>query len=363
MKSISRFKNIVIAAAILVAGPAAEACTGICLTAGDGTVVPARTMEFGVNLQSNIIVVPRGYTYVGETTSGVPGMTWKTKYGYVGANAMGAPIIADGLNEKGLYAGLFYLPDVAEYQNDTKADARHALASHQLAAYILGNFATVAEVRKALPHLVVTKAKFKPWHFMLPLHVRVYDASGKGIVIEYTKGKLHIYDNWAGVLTNSPAFPWHLTNLRNYVNLMNRNVKPVTLNGHTLTPIGEGSGLLGIPGDYTPPARFVRAVALTQGAHPGADARATVEQAFHVLNAFDIPVGAIRSTEFGKPYDDYTIWTTAVDTRHLKFYFHTHENRNPKVVDLKKFNLDAKKIVTIPMSTPQVFEDVSHQRE
>jgi choloylglycine hydrolase len=101
-------RNIMIAGALALGGiPAAEACTGICMTAKDGTVIPARTMEFGVDLESDIIVVPRGYAYVGETTSGVPGMKWKTKYGYVGANGKGEPIIADGVNEKGLYAGLF----------------------------------------------------------------------------------------------------------------------------------------------------------------------------------------------------------------------------------------------------------------
>lgn len=45
------------------------ACTGICLMAEDGSVVPARTMEFGVDLESDIIVVPRGYAYMGETTT------------------------------------------------------------------------------------------------------------------------------------------------------------------------------------------------------------------------------------------------------------------------------------------------------
>ena len=39
------------------------------------------------------------------------------------------------------------------------------------------------------------------------------------MVIEKTADGLHILDNPVGVLTNSPDFPWHLTNLRNYLNL------------------------------------------------------------------------------------------------------------------------------------------------
>ena len=52
----------------------ANACTGIRLTAADGTVVQARTMEFGVDMESNVIVVPRGYERTGTTPDGQPGM-------------------------------------------------------------------------------------------------------------------------------------------------------------------------------------------------------------------------------------------------------------------------------------------------
>ena len=33
---------------------------------------------------------------------------------------------------------------------------------------------------------------------------------------------------------------------------------PQEIQGFTVTPFGEGSGCLGLPGDYTPPSRFVR---------------------------------------------------------------------------------------------------------
>ena len=79
------------------------------------------------------------------------------------------------------------------------------------------------------------------------------------MVIEYVNGAAHVYDNPIGVFTNSPAFDWHITNLRNYVNLSPINVAPVKLSGKTLKGLGQGSGLLGLPGDYTPPSRFVRA--------------------------------------------------------------------------------------------------------
>ena len=51
-----------IAAGALLLSSAADACTGIRLTAADGTVVHARTLEFAVDIHSDVIVSPRGFT-------------------------------------------------------------------------------------------------------------------------------------------------------------------------------------------------------------------------------------------------------------------------------------------------------------
>ena len=92
-----------------------------------------------------------------------------------------------------------------------------------------------------------------------PFHYVVYDAAGASIAIEPIGGKLKIYDNPLGVMTNSPTFDWHMTNLRNYIALNPRNVPPLKIDGMTFRQFGEGSGMLGLPGDTTPPSRFVRA--------------------------------------------------------------------------------------------------------
>src|SRR4051812_3325576 len=85
----------------------AQACTGIRLRAQDGSVVCARTMEFAENLQSNLILIPHHYEFVGTTASGQPGLTWKAKYAAAGMNGEGQEILVDGLNEEGLGAGIF----------------------------------------------------------------------------------------------------------------------------------------------------------------------------------------------------------------------------------------------------------------
>src|ERR1700691_2761615 len=139
----------------LVAVPPAQACTGIELIAVDGTVVHARTLEFGVDLKSNVILVPRGYSRTGTTPDGKPGKTWTAKYASLGANALGMPILIDGLNERGLAVGLFYFPTTAKYQPYAPGDAGKTVAPWEPGSYIPYNFATVDEVRADLANVVV----------------------------------------------------------------------------------------------------------------------------------------------------------------------------------------------------------------
>ena len=77
--------------------------------------------------------------------------------------------------------------------------------------------------------------------------------------MEIVGGVPHFYENTVGVLTNAPGFEWQLTNLNNYVNLHPGDASMQKLSGITLQPTGGNSGFLGIPGDATPPSRFVRA--------------------------------------------------------------------------------------------------------
>ena len=43
----------------------------------------------------------------------------RRRYGFVGANALGLPVILDGINDQGLSVGLFYFPGYAKYTDVT----------------------------------------------------------------------------------------------------------------------------------------------------------------------------------------------------------------------------------------------------
>ena len=166
------------------------------------------------------------------------------------------------------------------------------------------------------------------------LHHTVHDATGASIVLEYVGGKLNIYDNPLGVLTNSPDFPWMRTFLSNTVNLSAVNVPALDLPGYVVRQTGQGSGMLGLPGDFTPPSRFVRMVALTQSALPATNPDAGLALAMTIIGNVDIPKGAVREKDATGTEYDVTQWTVAADTARGRYLYRTAADKNWRSVDV-----------------------------
>lgn len=337
----------------------AAGCTGIRIKPGDGSVIVARTLEFGANMHSGIVVIPRATESIGTAPNNRPGLRWKSMYAIVGANMFGLPLVVDGLNEKGLAAAIFYFPGYAKYQEIKAEDINRTIAPWELPLYLLGNCANVNEAIQSVRSIRVGNVFQKDMGQVPPCHFLVSDGGGRCVVLEYVDGELKIHQNPFGVLTNSPTFDWHVTNLSNYINLTDQNVPPRDVAGVKVHSLGQGSGLLGLPGDFTPPSRFVRAVAFSQSIFPVATAQEGVLQAFHLLNPFDIPKGSARSLEDGRTMADYTQWTSASDLTNHRYYFRTYENSRIRMIDLGRVNLDAKAIKAISMAGPEMIEDLS----
>lgn len=353
----------------------ADACTSFSVATKDGAILIGRSMEFELLLESKVMIVPRGFKFTSPAPDGKEGLSWQAKYGFVGMNAKGIDLATDGLNEAGLSVGLLYLPGFAKYQEVGAQDTSRALANLAVGNWMLSNFATVEEVKAAIKNVVVFDYA-PPGNASFPLHYAIYDAKGGALVIEYVNGQRFVYDNPVGVLTNSPPFDWQLTNLRNYINLTNLNVASLKLGNFVLEPLGQGTGLLGIPGDYTPPHRFVRAVALAYAAVRPTTAAEGANLAFHILNTVDIPIGVVASknpaptsaartskptttTEpSGLTYES-TEWVTVRDLTNKLFYFHTYKNLAIRKIDLKKLPFTGTTIQHIDIESGEQFVDAT----
>ncbi len=356
-----KFLNFLTLALILFGAQIANACTGIIVKTKNGVTIPARTMEFGFDVRSKLLIIPKGtdLTFLSSNEQ-KDGLKLKTKYGFAGMNAVEKEIVVDGMNEAGLYLGCFYFPGFAKYESLTQENQKNAISSEEMGNYVLGNFASVEEVINGLKDVTVVGSFIKDIQGEAPFHYAITDASGRSIVVEYTADGLNIHDNNVGAVCNSPSYDWHLTNLRNYVNLNPNNRHGVTLNGEKYSSLGEGTGMLGLPGDYTSSSRFVRATAFSNTALPSQDETEGIFRAFHILNAFDIPKGAIREKVNNQVFTDYTVWTSAADTKNKKYYYKTYKNQAVKELDLAEaLKAAGKKILIIESETEPKVEKVS----
>jgi choloylglycine hydrolase len=333
----------------------AHACTGISLMAANGGAVRGRTLEFGFPLRSNVLVIPAGQEISGTLPDGGKGLTYTSRYAIVGANALNLPIIIDGINDQGLSVGLFYWPPpYPEYTDVTPENAEHAIAPHEFGIWALGNFATIDEVKEGLKNIVVVPTPasgFGSAQGIVPgVHFFIQDKTGKSIVVEPVDHTLKVHDAPLGIMSNAPTYDWHMTNLQNYLNVSTKDVTSTKLGTVTLRAFGTGAGLHGLPGDFTPPSRFVRAAIYGPSAAPNATADDAVLSAFHILNQFDIPKGSVSGSVVSPTSVEITEWTSVADLKNLRWYFRTFEDQSIHMVDLKQA-LDASKgkISTIKM--------------
>lgn len=332
----------------------ANACTGIRLMARNDSPVYGRSMEWGTfDLNSRVAIIPRGYSFTGLTPDGLNGKKWNAKYGVAGLDMLEKDLLADGMNEKGLAAGLFYHPGYAKYMEYEKDKAGNTITAVDVVSYILAQFATVEEVKVGMQNVRVVAVVEEALGIPVFAHWMVTDVSGKSIVIEYLDGRLRIFDNPLGVITNAPSYDWHVTNLKNYLNLSAVALPTKHIETMDFSPIGAGSGMIGLPGDFTPPSRFVRAVAWTQTARPIPDSSEAVYELFRILDNFNLPLGSAEGSDSDhvdlKGMRSSTIWTTAWDLSERTLYFHTQHNRRVRKVDLNRIDFSGEKIRHIRM--------------
>jgi choloylglycine hydrolase len=316
-----------------VAAADASACTGIALTARDGSRVVARTVEWAATpMECGYVVAPRGHEHQSYTPDGLNGLRYKGLYGYVGIYTEYEPFVVEGVNETGLSAGLFFFPNYGEYAAYNKSAAAKTLCDMQFVSWVLSQFSTIDQVKAAVAKIDLVTLSSK----IGAVHWRISEPNGRMVVLEVVGGVPHFYENKLGVLTNAPGFQWHMTNLNNYI-----NIEPGTEADKTWAPgivlksLGHGSGNLGLPGDFTSPSRFVRAAFFQTTAPVWDNGFDTVVQAFHILNNFDIPIGSQHAqADIPKGMPSATQFTAASDLTAMKFYYRTAWNSNIRCIDL-----------------------------
>lgn len=313
-------------------------CTSITMTAQNNSVLLARTMDFSFELDPEMSIFPRNYPLHFMHKKSI----LDTHYAFMGLSQdIGGRFLADGLNETGLAGAALYFEGYASYENSVQGDA---LAPHEVLMWALAQCEDVLEVKKMFTTHQIVAAEVDFIKNVPPLHWVFTDRSGASIIVEPKEEGVMIYDNNLGVLTNSPDYPWHHTNVRNYIGVSPKQVESKEIYGEEFKPFGQGSGTFGIPGDFTPPSRFIRALYAKLGIQTAKDDEELLVNAIHVLNQVDIPKGNVitpRNTL------DYTQYTSYMNLSENKFYYRLYDALSIREISLSAYDLDEKEVIIL----------------
>ena len=295
-------------------------CTALFYGVGGGYL--GRTLDYEQGYGERVTVTPRGYL--------------GNRYGMVGMAtvAEGYPLYFDGVNEAGLAVAALNFPLSARYAPAHTAGA--TVAVHELIPTLLGRCTSVDQAVSLLRGVVLCDRPFSEHYPTARLHWMVADA-GRCVVAESTDTGLHVYENPARVLTNEPPFPHQLSHLSHYGNL-----SPAPPDGWQ-TPVSRGGGTVGLPGDFTSPARLVRgAYAVTHAAPVGEQ----IAQVFRLMAAVSVPAGCVQADD-GRPV--FTRYTACMDLRQRAYIYNVYGCHRLRGVALRPAVLDKADLTTYPL--------------
>lgn len=311
----------------------------MCTTIGfsyKGGIVFGRTLEIGIKLDNKILYVPRNEKdFIKAKDS-----RFDSKYATIGSAFFDISSFGDGINEMGLMGSSNFFPMYASFSK-MPVEGKINMTTSSAFDYLLSRCKNVDEVRKEAENIILVEQLNKENKPSISNHFFFMDADGNKVVLEPKDGILVPYDNPYCVLTNSPDFEWHSTNLRNYINLRPENIDEIRFSEITLSKFGQGTGMIGLPGDFTPPSRFVRAAYFVSNTDRDLERDEAILQGFRILSQFDIPKGAIANSI--QKHNDETLYTSIMDTKEIAYFIKCNENINIQTFYLKDY-ADEKKL-------------------
>lgn len=306
-------------------------CTAINFVNQQGENVFGRTMDFHFIIDPQLAVFPAGCEW-----ENMRGQTFADCYGVAGINrhVKNLYVLFDGVNETGLAGGALYFKGYANFPAPSESCSKKEIPALDFLHYALGQCSNLKELKELLHHLLIVGIRDKVTNSVAPMHWIFTDLSGSSIVIEQTDTGMNVYDNPVGVLTNSPDFPWQMTNLRNYTQITTGQTEEADWDGFIVDPVGQAAGTNALPGGYTPPARFVRTAFQKLHMVKPEKMKDSINAGFHILENVTIPKGVVKTAN---GTFDYTQYTVMIDLQKKEYYFKTYDNPQMIKVDIKPF--------------------------
>lgn len=318
-------------------------CTVATLKTRDGYF--GRNLDYEFAYNQTVTITPRNFPFEFRN-----GEKFATHFAMIGMAFVqeNYPLYYDATNEKGLSMAGLNFPHYCAYLK--KDGAKTNVAPFEFIAYILGDCKTVAEAKRKLENINLWDENFSAALPHSPLHWMISDKN-ESIVVEPLKTGLKIYSNPVGVMTNSPTFDYHLTNLANYMTVSCDDPVNRFSDKLELSPYSRGMGSIGLPGDLSSASRFIKATFTKLNSVAGEGETESVNQFFHILASVEQQMGCCKV----KGGYEHTIYSSCCNVDKGIYYYTTYNNRRITGVDMRKENLDSSALIVYPLITDDPF--------
>lgn len=314
-------------------------CTAITYLSKDHYF--GRNLDFEHSFGEKIVITSRNFPFTFRNLSPV-----MRHYAIIGMGIVSNnfPLYFDATNEAGLsMAGLLF-SGYAHYHK-VKSGCSN-IASFEIIVWVLSQCKNVEEAKKLLSGANISDVNFSEELPTTPLHWIVSDKNSS-ITVESVKEGLFVYDNPAGVLTNSPSFPMQMFNLSSHMSVSSHEPESLFSEKLSFSPYSRGMGSMGLPGDLSSASRFVRASFIRLNSISDESEQSSVSQFFHILESVYLTRGSVH-TEDNSP--EITRYSSCVNTDKGIYYYKTYESSCLNAVDLHSQELDSERVYTFPLS-------------
>ncbi len=316
-------------------------CTALCLESLEGFHFFGRNMDIECGFNQKILCVPRGFEYYDKR---------KVQYAVMGMGSLidSHPLLADGFNEKGLACAALNFPHYAHYETNSQ---KNKIPAYEFLLHLLASYESVSEIHADIHNFSICSDAFRENLPVPPLHWIVYDKYGDCITIEMTKNRFDVFENNVGVLSNSPEFTWHLTNLSHYIPLTNKQIPSTNWGEQTLTAVGQGVGLHSLPGDFYPSSRFVRAAYFRSIANKKHEKFKCRNIFFRILQNLSFIEGAVI-TEKGET--DFTLYSSCICLEDLSYCYTCIDSFQLNIAHMKDEHIFSSTTTEIPFENTNI---------
>ncbi len=303
-----------------------------------------RTLDLEYSYNEKVVVTPRTFRLDFRKKESM-----KNHYAIIGMAVAenNFPLYYEAANEHGLGMAGLNFPGNAHYFPEEAG--KDNISPFEFIPWILSQCKNLDEARALLAKINLCDINFSIGMPLSPLHWIIADKE-KAITVESMKDGLKIYENPVGVLTNNPAFDYHMTYLSDFVNLTT-GVPENRFAGTELSLYSRGMGAKGLPGDLSSTSRFVRAAFTKLNSVSDESENEGVSQFFHILSSVEQVRGCVRLSD---NKNVITLYTSCINLNRGIYYYTTYENRTVSAVNMHNCDLESKELFIYNLKDIQI---------